>query len=262
MAELFDILLPEGRVRCRCWQGAPSVLLALHGFGRSSEAFETAALLLSERYTIYAPDLPFHGDTRWMASDYGRRHLQAIAVAVLRHSGAASISVMGHSLGGRLALSLALGADMAIERVFLLAPDGLGGAPSRWVDWIPHRLRVAIASVVLSWDRLPVWAGRLRQRGYLSHAAYRLLLNYWQHEHQRAVLLATWLSLPLFPIQMRQLHWRQIRVHLILGQRDQVIDNQGVLRFFAGYTHIQINWADAGHDLPARPETWVSNGII
>jgi pimeloyl-ACP methyl ester carboxylesterase len=232
------------------------VLLALHGFDRSADAFEKAAPLLAEHYTLYALDLPFHGQTEWLASTYGRRQLLEMAAAVLQHSRATSLSVLGHSLGARLALSLALGADMAIEQVFLLAPDGLGGAPSRWVDWMPHGLRRAVAYAALSWDRLPVWADRLRRRNCVSAAAYRLLLKYWQYEHRRVLLLATWLSLPLFPVQARQLHGLQPRVQLILGRHDQVIDNQGVLRFFSGYAAVRINWADAGHDLPARPERW------
>lgn len=81
----------------------PAVIL-LHGWGCSHAYFAPLMELLSEKYTVYALDLPGFGDspepsTVWGVEDYVRM-LEGFVDAVCP----GTVSLVGHSFGGRMAI--------------------------------------------------------------------------------------------------------------------------------------------------------------
>ena len=108
------------RVRSAGGAGAVPVFL-LHGFAGSSRDWEeVAGALAREGYAVLAPDLPGHGETDipkepWR---YGPEEVSLDLLQILSETGAASAHWVGYSMGGRLALYLALSHP---ERVASLA---------------------------------------------------------------------------------------------------------------------------------------------
>ena len=100
-------------------EGEP--LLMLHGWGGSSLSFMGAASLLEEKYRTLAPDLPGFGFSEapvqaWGSDDYAR------AIAELpRSAGYEAVNVMGHSFGGKVALSLATQHPELVKRLVIVA---------------------------------------------------------------------------------------------------------------------------------------------
>ncbi|CAK6699451.1 alpha/beta fold hydrolase [Synechococcus sp. CBW1107] len=116
-------------------QGPP--LLALHGFDSSFLEFRRLAPLLARRHRLYIPDLfGFGFSPRPSKGDYSPRgvllHLEALLERIASSSAAgsdASISLIGASMGGSVAVELARRHPARIDRLLLLAPAGLTGRP-------------------------------------------------------------------------------------------------------------------------------------
>lgn len=103
---------------------APVVLL-LHGFGSSLQTWNVWTHKLEQNFRVIRPDLPGFGLTGAVPSkDYSDRH----DVATLRHFvdqlGLTRYSIVGHSLGGKLAWSLAADQPERVVSLVLMAPDG------------------------------------------------------------------------------------------------------------------------------------------
>ncbi|HEY3832003.1 MAG TPA: alpha/beta hydrolase [Acidimicrobiia bacterium] len=109
--------------------GAPLVLL--HGFGVESMLYaQTLARLTHLGFQVVAIDVPGHGQSDGVGplpslSDYVHRIDGALRA--LRTEGIGPSVVVGHSLGGRLALELAAADPASVLGLVLLAP--ITGAP-------------------------------------------------------------------------------------------------------------------------------------
>ena len=106
--------------------GSGPVLLLLHGIANSSQTWEHVAGPLSKRFTLIAPDLLGHGESATPRGDYS---LGAHATGVrdlLTALGIEHVTVVGHSLGGGIAMQFAYQFPERCERLVLVSSGGLG----------------------------------------------------------------------------------------------------------------------------------------
>lgn len=123
-ADLVDIAGTRLHVRDEGPRDAPAVLL-LHGFGSSLHTWDTWATVLRERHRVLRIDLPGHGLSGPDATgDYGDARSLALLVALLDARGLSRVTLVGHSIGGRIAWRFAAEHPDRIERLVLVAPDG------------------------------------------------------------------------------------------------------------------------------------------
>lgn len=104
--------------------GPPVVLI--HGMVNSSRHWRQVALRLADRYTVIAPDLIGHGDSATPRGDYSLgAHASSIRdlLAVL---GIERASIVGHSLGGGVAMQFFYQFPQRTERLVLISSGGLG----------------------------------------------------------------------------------------------------------------------------------------
>jgi pimeloyl-ACP methyl ester carboxylesterase len=101
------------------------VLLLLHGFGASLHTWDDWAAALEGSYRVIRVDLPGSALTGAdPGGDYSDARGVQVLLALLDHLGVAHASLVGHSMGGRLAWRLAADAPQRVDRLVLLAPDG------------------------------------------------------------------------------------------------------------------------------------------
>jgi pimeloyl-ACP methyl ester carboxylesterase len=106
--------------------GSGPVLLLLHGITNSSETWERAADALADRFTIVAPDLLGHGNSATPRGDYSLgAHASGVRdlLSVLGHD---RVTVVGHSLGGGIAMTFAYHYPERVARLALVSSGGLG----------------------------------------------------------------------------------------------------------------------------------------
>jgi pyruvate dehydrogenase E2 component (dihydrolipoamide acetyltransferase) len=107
------------------WHDGRPVIL-LHGFGGDLNNWLFTQPALSERHRVIALDLPGHGGS---GKDAGAGDLAALSKAVLDFLGAIDVPkahLVGHSLGGAVALRLALDNPSHVASLSLIGPAGLG----------------------------------------------------------------------------------------------------------------------------------------
>ena len=104
--------------------GPPLVLL--HGITSTSEAWRDVMPRLAERYTVIAPDMIGHGRSAKPRGDYSLGAYAAGVRDLLAVLGFERGTVVGHSLGGGIAMQFAYLFPEYVERMALISSGGLG----------------------------------------------------------------------------------------------------------------------------------------
>ena len=102
------------------------VVLLVHGYGGDRNSWLFLQEPLAARYRVYALDLPGHGTS---AKDVGDGTLDVLAGAVagvLDAVGAGRAHLVGHSMGGAVALAVAARDPGRVASLTLIAPAGFG----------------------------------------------------------------------------------------------------------------------------------------
>lgn len=105
-------------------EGPPVVLV--HGMLNSSLHFKKVALRLAERHTVIVPDLIGHGDSATPRGDYSIGAHAAVIRDLLSAIGVERASIVGHSLGGGIAMQYFWQFPERVERLALISSGGLG----------------------------------------------------------------------------------------------------------------------------------------
>src|SRR4051794_41691098 len=92
----------------------------------SSRHWETVALDLADRYTVIAPDLLGHGDSAAVRGDYSLGAHAASIRDLLAVIGIDRATIVGHSLGGGVAMQFFYQFPQRTERMILVSSGGLG----------------------------------------------------------------------------------------------------------------------------------------
>jgi pimeloyl-ACP methyl ester carboxylesterase len=100
--------------------GGPPVVL-VHGWLSSSRVWDRLAGRLAQRFTVYTLDLPGFGESDKPLSGYGIRNGSRLLYAFCAHFGLTRASVVGHDLGGNMAVKLAADHPDVVGRLVLVA---------------------------------------------------------------------------------------------------------------------------------------------
>jgi pimeloyl-ACP methyl ester carboxylesterase len=120
----------HGREMTYAEAGDGPALLLIHGMGGSRESWKDVIALLAREHTVIAPDLPGHGASAPGAGDYSIGALAAGLRDLLVALGHDRATLVGHSLGGGIAMQFAYQFPETIERLVLVSSGGLGSEVS------------------------------------------------------------------------------------------------------------------------------------
>jgi pimeloyl-ACP methyl ester carboxylesterase len=123
--EPWEMELHGHRVIYRVAGNGPPVVL-IHGMVNSSRHWEEVALRLAGRYTVIAPDLIGHGDSAAVRGDYSIGAHAASIRDMLAVIGIDRATIVGHSLGGGVAMQFFYQFPQRTERLVLVSSGGLG----------------------------------------------------------------------------------------------------------------------------------------
>src|ERR687892_996187 len=123
--EEWEAELHGHRVIYRIAGSGPPVVL-IHGMVNSSRHWESVALRLADYYTVIAPDLLGHGDSAAVRGDYSLGAHAASIRDLLAAIGVDRATVVGHSLGGGVAMQFFYQFPQRVERLVLVSSGGLG----------------------------------------------------------------------------------------------------------------------------------------
>ncbi len=106
-----------------------SAVIMLHGFGSSLQTWEPWAEALQSEHRVIRFDLPGSGlsepDT---TGDYSDARTMALLAALMDQRGVAQASLIGNSIGGRIAWEFAARYPRRVTKLVLISPDGFASA--------------------------------------------------------------------------------------------------------------------------------------
>jgi pimeloyl-ACP methyl ester carboxylesterase len=144
----------------------PAVVL-VHGIAGSSDSWRTVLPELAHHYTVLAPDLLGHGESDKPRHDYSlgayANQVRDLMIAI----GIDRATIVGHSLGGGIAMQLAYQHPLRCERLVLVSSGGLGNE----ISWIFRALTVPGSEYVMPL----LFPGFVRAPGNLIAGAIRKL---------------------------------------------------------------------------------------
>ncbi|MDP4007048.1 MAG: alpha/beta hydrolase [bacterium] len=110
--------------------GEGPALLILHGWGSSSGKWERIASEITKQgFRVYAIDLPGFGASSPPDAVWGIKEYAFLVLAFMDAIGESKVIIVGHSVGGQIALQLALFSPSRVEKLILLAPAAVRRGP-------------------------------------------------------------------------------------------------------------------------------------
>jgi pimeloyl-ACP methyl ester carboxylesterase len=116
----------HGRTVSYAEAGSGPVLLLIHGMGGTFHNWQEVIEPLARTHTVIAPDLPGHGASGLGGGDYSVGALAAGLRDLMLALGHDRLTLVGHSLGGGIAMQFAYQFPEMVERLVLVSSGGLG----------------------------------------------------------------------------------------------------------------------------------------
>jgi pimeloyl-ACP methyl ester carboxylesterase len=123
--------------------GTKPTLLLIHGGQDHCRNWDFVAAHLLDRYTLYAPDLRGHGDSGWAIGGMYSLPEFVYDISVLAQNLPRPLTLVGHSLGGAIALQFAGTFPKDVDRVVAIegwGPPTIEQIPAhrRMQQWVDH----------------------------------------------------------------------------------------------------------------------------
>jgi pimeloyl-ACP methyl ester carboxylesterase len=231
----------------------PEWLFCFHGYGEDGSSFGIFETILGDRFTMIAVDLPFHGRTNWQEGLlFDVADLLAIIHTInpIHHP----FSLLGYSMGGRVAMQVLQSVPQQVAKLVLVAPDGLH--KNKW-QWLATRTRTGNRLFSFTM-RNPSWMIKLidlgGKLGLYDKSLLRFVHYYLDDAEQRRILFRRWTAMRKFRPRRHLLKemiiTRRIPVHILFGRYDRVILAKHGIHFSKHAENlIQVTEIEAGHQL-------------
>ncbi len=152
----LDITLPDAVISTELLMaGDGPPLVFLHGIADSAHTWQWVMPILARRYRVIAPSFPGFGQSDKPAVAYSPEFFSRFALALLDAVRLKRACLVGNSLGGLVALRLALSAPARVSALVLIGSAGLGRAVS-----LPMRLLSlpGVRNMAVRWFGSPLGA--------------------------------------------------------------------------------------------------------
>jgi pimeloyl-ACP methyl ester carboxylesterase len=229
-------------------KGAPVVVL-LHGFGSSLQTWDSWSEKLSTSYRVIRFDLPGFGLTGADPSgDYSDERSVRILSDLLDRLGIAKATLIGNSMGGKIAWKCAASHPTRVEGLVLISPDGYaspgfeyGKKPS--VPMMMYALPYAMPKSMLRASILPAYADP-------AHLSDTTVTRYWDMMRAPDVRQAIIARLRQTILEDPRSALQEIAVPVLLiwGEKDGMIPFRNAQDYLATLKSAKlVSFPDLGH---------------
>ncbi|PHX64916.1 MAG: alpha/beta hydrolase [Gemmatimonadetes bacterium] len=219
---------------------APTLIL-LHGFGSSLHTWEPWARALDRTYRVVRFDFPGSGlSAPDLAGSYADVRSMQLLAALMDTLGVTRATVIGNSMGGRIAWSFAARYPERVEKLVLISPDGFAspgfayGTPAEVPLALPL-MRYAMPKSVFRMSLEPAYADQRALTDSLATRYYDLMLAPGARDAMLQRLRQTILVDPI--AQLRQI---QAPTLLLWGQQDAMIPFSNAADYMKALPHATL----------------------
>ena len=228
------------------------LLLAFHGYGHDAASFEVLMPFLQKQYTIFCIDLPHHGQTDWATGKtLSIAALAALTRELMHKHGTGKVSLLGYSLGGRVCFSIVEQMPECIDKVTLLATDGLT-INTYYYFFTNNPMGKMIFKGMLTFPGmyLPM-VTTMKAFGALNDSQYKFVMHYLNNKEAREQLGQRWPALSELipnPEKLRKvIQDHAIPVSIVMGQYDRIMPPGLAEKFKTGLETVQLHILPKGH---------------
>ena len=206
---------------------------------------------------MLAVDMPFHGKTSWQEGlEFSPQQLLEILAQIIGPAWDRPIRIclLGYSMGGRIGLALLPLMAARVERIILLAPDGLTLSPWYWLATQTRPGNLLFRYTM----RHPAWFFRMLQiahrMGLVNLSIQKFVNIYIGDKVLRENLYLRWTVMRHFRPDLRRIksliRQQHIRVKLLYGIYDRIIRPERGEAFGQGIENLcELLRIESGHQL-------------
>lgn len=248
-----EFLAEDSRITYQKYGDGPAVLLAFHGFGQDHTAFSPLEIAIEGRFTLYAIDLFFHGNSQYTES--GLLTKTKWSQLMNRFMAAQSIdrfSLIGFSLGGRFALATAEAFADRLDQLLLIAPDGI--TLNRWY-WLATESRFGrwlFRYTLRHLSMLTTVGQAFTTLGLLNRTVMRFAGISLATPEQRTLVYTSWTRFRQIHSDMNTvaelLNKQSVRVRFFTGAFDRIVPGSYVLPLTRRLRHYELTVLKTGHN--------------
>jgi len=210
----------------------PKTLICFHGFGRRAEDFLYFRKELESTYTVYSFFFFHHGRSEYPGDRIDKNTLRAeewneLIRDFLNEKKIDRFSLMGYSMGGKLALSILERQSAHVDEIFLMAPDGI--KTNFWYRFTSkNKLGNMIYRRVLK-NPKPLFSlmNLMVKLRLVSSKLVRFAQSNLETREKRELVYKVWLTLrhvePTVKTCSRIIAHQSIQCYLLFGKYDNVI---------------------------------------
>lgn len=229
-------------------------MLVFHGFGQDLSVFDFFTQSLARHYTFYVFDLYFHGKSTW---NNGERTLektqwQEVMRLFLAENKVDRFQLAGFSLGGKFVLATLEAFPERIDKIFLIAPDGIKTSFWYSLATYPLAFRSLFRSMITHPERFLALARFLNKTGLLDRGLIRFAEYQMNTTEKRNRVYYSWVVFRHLTFSTKRvarlINEHQIKFSLIVGKYDKVITPQNMTRLTRRLNHYRLEILESGHN--------------
>lgn len=235
------------------------VLVCFHGYGENAASFDFLSRHAGDECLFLAIDLPFHGQTSWEKglTLYPEDLASIIQLLFEResipsHEPGFRYTLMGYSLGGRICLALYQLNPGVIDKLLLLAPDGL--KVNFWY-WLATQTTAGNRFFAFTMKKPHWFLGLLKGMNRLrliNSSIFKFVKYYIGDPQVRTDLYNRWTALRKFKPDLslikKQISAQKTQVRLLYGLHDRIIKASTGKKFISGLEPLsQLQEIHSGH---------------
>ncbi len=219
----------KSKVSYYCFGNGPETAVCFHGYGENGTLYSFFEDYAGNAYSFFAIDLPFHGKTEWNEGlTFTLEDLSQIIGGILNQKdGSNKFTLIGFSLGGRIALSYYEVHPERIKKIVLLAPDGL--KVNSWY-WLATQTKIGNRLFEYSMKN-PGWFFALLKAmnkiGLVNASIFKFVNYYIGNKEARDLLYQRWTTLRKLKPHLEQIKQfirkNKTATRLVYGKFDRII---------------------------------------
>lgn len=244
------------------WGNGPKTLLAFHGFGQHGQFYQPLARIMGDTHTIWSFDMFFHGQSVWpdprkpLNRDFWHRMMGAF----LAEFGIDRFELSGYSMGGKFVLATLELMAHKIDRLILIAPDGI--RTSFWYSMAtyPSWSRNFFRGLVEKPEPFYKLVNKLERYRLMDKGVLRFADWHMSNPEKRMRVFNSWTVFSPLRFNMRHIaeliQKNGIRLEMYLGRYDKIMTPQGMQRLLRHLKDYKLEVLNTGHsgliDMVAR----------
>lgn len=224
---LHNIKVPQGELAYIDEGKGPSILLFIHGLGSFIPAWEHNIEVLKKHYRCIALDLPGHGNSVRGEHPFSIFYYAETVAAFVEKLNLNSIILVGHSMGGQIAVVFSIRYPALLEKLVLVAPAGIEKFTPSEVQMMKSFWNMLDIGNAGSWQ----WSAGLKNNFYsssvladkISSDMITVIQKGNKAEFMKMMQLSMWgmLDEPVYDM----LHLIAVPVLMVFGEKDGLIPN-------------------------------------